>query len=217
MKKIEKCGTWKVGCVVLLLLVLAVPMVGNAWPGGGGASSTQVTENTADITALEGDIDAFVGDITKSYVVVSGTDASDGTYQYGEMNESRPAYGGNGDPVFLSGVWTLYTDGCTNPATSYLPPYDGWMHNGTNVDVTVEWFSGQDAAETAARVAADALKVNITDGVATNLTVASTNTLIHGATGIPVAKFVTLTNGLELWVWKASTTVWVRQTEWTED
>ncbi len=52
MKKIEKCGTWKVGCVVLLLLVLAVPMVGNAWPGGGGASSTQVTENTADIANL---------------------------------------------------------------------------------------------------------------------------------------------------------------------
>ena len=57
MKKIEKCGTWKVGCVVLLLLVLAVPMVGNAWPGGGGASSTQVTENTAAI-ATKVDMDS---------------------------------------------------------------------------------------------------------------------------------------------------------------
>ena len=103
----------------------------------------QAITNTADITALEGDVDTVIGDITKSYVVVTGTSA-DGTYPYEEMYYSRPYYGDSGDPVFLSGVWTLYTDGYTNPATSYLPPYDGWMHNGTNVDVTVEWFSGQD-------------------------------------------------------------------------
>ena len=125
----------------LLILALLIAGVSFAEYAGGG-DSAQVTENTADITALEGDVDAFVGDITKSYVVLSGT-SIDGAHQYAGMDDSHPSYRNTGDPLSISGVWTLYTDGYTNPATSYLPPYDGWMHNGTNVDVTVEWFSGQ--------------------------------------------------------------------------
>ncbi len=43
------------------------------------------------------------------------------------------------------------------------------------------------------------------------------NTFVRAVTGVPVAQFRTLTNGLALWVWKASETNWILQTKWTED
>jgi len=119
---------------LLVLLAGACSFAGFSGGGGGG-----------DTSALEGDVDAVIGDITKSYVVLSGTDSYDGVYQYHITTESHPYYIGAGDIMFYDSVWIMYADNdYTNPATSYLPPYDGWMYNGTNVDVTVEWFSGQD-------------------------------------------------------------------------
>ena len=55
------------------------------------------------------------------------------------------------------------------------------------------------------------------DIIAANLTVVSTNTFTHAATGVAVAQFRTLTNGIALYVWSATGSVWVVQSEWTED
>jgi len=90
----------------------------------------------------------------------------------------------------------------------------------SDTDTVVVYPKLATSADTYSKAEADTLlagKVDATDGVATNLTIVSTTLIKHAATNIDVAKFVTLTNGIALYVWKASITNWVLQTEWTED
>ena len=111
-----------------------------------------------------------------------------------------------------------------NQQQSYLPPYDGWYTNGVLSDITVEWFSGQDSeiydnfiTESNNRVTSDLLKVDIDSGVASNLTIVSTNTFTHAPTGVDVAQFRTVSNGIALYVWSSDLDNWVLQIEWTEN
>lgn len=124
---------------------------GNLMESGGGSTikdsgiSTVNLPAAADITAIGGDVDAFIGDITESYVVMSGA-----TLVAFDTWEEHPAYSAGDFYVYVqNGHWRASVPGTiyTNPATSYLPPYDGWYESGTTnlaTGVTVEWFSGQD-------------------------------------------------------------------------
>jgi len=88
------------------------------------------------------DVHPLIGNITNSYVVVDGT-LSNGVYSFDFMYSEHPSY----SCLAYHAYWLLSVSGVnyTNSSHAYLPPYDGWMNNGTNVDVTVEWFSGQAA------------------------------------------------------------------------
>lgn len=91
------------------------------------------------------------GNLSNSYVVVGDT-----TYEFLAMDGEYPVYGDDPNVHRGFGYWLCYSSAntYTNPATSRLPPYSGWYSNGVLTDVTVEFFSGQDASLQAAISAA---------------------------------------------------------------
>ena len=72
--------------------------------------------------------------------------------------------------------------------------------------------SAQLTAETARATAAEALKVDITDGVATNLTVANVFNL--STNGTAEARFVISTDSITLQLWNG--TAWVNKQKWED-
>lgn len=154
-----------------LALILFFPMLGNGWnantaevegvltngnlvvsAGQKKVKDSGVTPGTFTDALAEksdqGDMDAVIGNIEDSYVIISGTESVDGKYEFYTTFNSRPSYGDEARPAYNAGIWTIFGPiTYTNPATSYLPPYDGWYASGVATNITVEWFSGQDAGK----------------------------------------------------------------------
>lgn len=128
-----------------------------AWHSGTGAvwtaidvaktnDASQLASLNQSITNLSGDIQTLE-DVTNSYVIVDGN-----KFSFYSMVNSRPAYLGPNDS-FLSysdDAWRLGRPfKQTNASGSFLPPLTGWLIDGVESGLDVQFFSGTDAQQQA--------------------------------------------------------------------
>ena len=128
--------------ILALTFLLTQTLFGGS---GGGYSGGYSGSGGGDTSAIEGDIDSLIGDITQSSVAYDDGAGTAGVIPYDSMDNDHPYYfdGGAFEVYFESGEWFLNMGMAqyTHPSQSYLPPRTGWMRLGSvDPDVTVDFI-----------------------------------------------------------------------------